>query len=109
MIVGPRTLAPGTRSISLTGIVDGARQTIMVVEVSNVDIFWAEPRDLDTETMSWIINDPTMPSISSPHKRPAILFADGFVQRIDPATPPATLKAMTTIDGHEPVDRENLR
>ena len=107
MIVGPKTSSPGAHSIRLGDIRDGAGRTIVIAEVSNVDIPWAEPRDLDAETMSWIIDDPSRPGISSHHDRgPAVAFADGTVRRLGPAQPSATLKAMTTISGGEAVDLE---
>ncbi len=65
MIVGPKTAFPGVRTISLDDIRDGAERTIVIAEVSNVDIAWTEPRDLDAGSMSWIIDDPSKPSISS--------------------------------------------
>jgi len=108
MIVGPKTASPGARSITLGDIRDGLDKTIMIAEVSNVDILWYEPRDLDAATMSWIINDPSRPGISSLHDRgPAVLFADGTVRRLSTYQPPEDLKAMTTINGGEPVDLDH--
>ncbi len=110
MIVGPGTAFPGAGTTKLGDIRDGADRTIMIAEIANVDIAWTEPRDLDVRTMSWIINDPSKPSISSFHSRaPTLLFADGSVRGFSTFPPPATLKAMATIDGGEAVDVEKLR
>jgi hypothetical protein len=101
-IVGQGTAFPGPSTVKLSDIRDGTSETILLVEVSNVDIPWTEPRDLDLKTMSWFINDPARPAISSFHERIPILFVDGMIHRLDPSLSPATLKDMTTIDGHEP-------
>jgi len=62
-------------------------------------------RDLDVTTMSWVIDDPSRPGISSPHPSgPAVVFADATYRRLSTYHPPKDLKAMTTIDGGEPVD-----
>jgi type II secretory pathway pseudopilin PulG len=109
MIVGPKTAFPGVHTIKLGDIRDGAGRTIVIAEVSNVDIHWTEPRDLDAESMSWIINDPSKPGLSSLHDRgPAVLFADGTIRRLGTFQPSATLKAMTSIDGGEAIDLDKL-
>ncbi len=100
-IVGPKTTFPGSKSRRIAEIGDGTIETILLAEVSNVDIPWTEPRDLDVETMSWIINDPSKPAVSSVHRRaPTLLFADGTVRSLSTLSP-AVLKAMSTIDGGE--------
>ncbi len=109
MIVGPKTAAPGVHSIKLDDIRDGTDRTILIAEVANVDIPWAEPRDLDAGSMSWIINDPSRPSVSSLHRKPHVLLADGIVRRLDPWEPATTLHSLTTISGGEAVDPEKLR
>ncbi len=81
-IVGPKTAFPGSKTTKLGDIHDGPSGTILIAEVSNVDIAWTEPRDLDAETMSWAIDDPKRPSISSPHSvagRRVRVFADGIL------------------------------
>jgi hypothetical protein len=104
-IVGPNTAFPGSGTTKLGDIHDGPASTILVAEVSNVDIAWTEPRDLDAETMSWTIDDPKRPSISSPHPSgPAVVFADASYRRLGTYHPPEALKAMTTINGGEHVD-----
>ena len=105
-VVGPNTAFPGAGTTKLGDIHDGPANTILVAEVSNVDIAWTEPRDLDAETMSWAIDDPKRPSISSPHDLgPAVVFADASYRRLGTYHPPENLKAMTTINGGEHVDK----
>jgi hypothetical protein len=110
VIVGPETPFPSDRSTTLADMRDGAENTILLAEIGNSDIHWMEPRDLRVDEMSFTINDPAQPSISSPHSRgPAIVFADSIrAYRIDRSMRPATLKALTTIAGGEPVFRERL-
>jgi hypothetical protein len=108
-IVGPGTAFPGAGSTKLGDFRDGTSQSILIAEVANVDIPWTEPRDLDVRTMSWIINDPSKPAISSFHDRaPTLLFADGSVRGFRKFPSPAILKALTTIDGGDAVDMEKL-
>jgi Protein of unknown function (DUF1559) len=105
VIVGPNTAFPGPKTTKLGDIHDGPGSTILVAEVSNVDIAWTEPRDLDAESMSWAIDDPKRPSISSPHETgPAVVFADSSYRRLSTYHPPDALKAMTTINGGEHVE-----
>jgi Protein of unknown function (DUF1559) len=104
-IVGPNTAFPGAKTTKLGDIHDGPGSTILVAELSNIDIAWTEPNDLDAETMSWAIDDPNRPSISSPHDTgPAVVFADASYRRLGTYHPPENLKAMTTINGGEHVD-----
>jgi hypothetical protein len=102
-VIGPGTAFPGSSTTKLGDIHDGPGRTILVAEVSNVDIAWTEPRDLDVRSMSWTIDDPERPGISSPHDAgPAVVFADSSYRRLGTFHPPADLRAMTTIDGGEP-------
>lgn len=61
------------------------------------------------EAMSFKVNDSRALSISSTHPRgPAVLFADGKVFRLSSDIDENTLRAMTTINGGEPIDRDHL-
>ena len=109
-IVGPGTAFPGgNKTVSLRDITDGVENTILLVEIANSDIHWSEPRDLQFDQMSFTINHPTKPSISSPHsKGPGVMFADGRFFRIAESMPPTTLKALVTINGEEDISRDQL-
>lgn len=110
VVVGPGTAFPGNQSRSLEEFRDGAENTILVVEIANSEIHWMEPRDLAFDAMSFRVNDPSRPSISSPHPAgPGVVFADRITAvRLRKDLRPETLKALTTIAGGEPVSRETL-
>jgi len=110
VIAGPGTAFPGATSTQTKNFEDGDANTILIAEINNSDIHWMEPRDLSFETMSFQLNDPIRPSISSPHpKGPAVCFHDvcGGI-RLHSSITPITLRALTTISGHEPVARDRL-
>lgn len=109
-ITGPGTIFPGgDDSVSLDDITDGPENTILLVEIADSEIHWSEPRDLHIDQMSFTINDPAKPSISSPHQLgPGVVFADGYYCRIAKSMPPETLKALMTISGGENVSRKKL-
>ena len=110
VIVGPNTAFPGATSTQTKDFEDGDANTILIAEINNSDIHWMEPRDLSFESMSFQLNDPKRPGISSPHlKGPGVCFHDvcsGF--RLHSSISSNTLCALTTISGHEPVVRSRL-
>jgi hypothetical protein len=76
--------------------------TILVTEIANSDIFWGEPRDLEFDKMSFQINDPNRPSISSHHPGGALtLFADASVHFLSNDTDPAVVRALCTRDASD--------
>jgi hypothetical protein len=99
MITGPGTMFEDGKAPKLREIRDGAENTIMVVEVAKSGIQWMEPRDLEFDKMSFRINDPTQPSISSRHPYGAlVLRADGSVHFMRNDTDPAVVRALITHD-----------
>jgi uncharacterized protein DUF1559 len=97
MVVGPQTVAPPARAMNVSDISDGPAHTVMIVEIAESDIHWAEPRDLEFDKMSFKINDASQPSISSHHIGGAMLMtADGVVRFLDEATAAEAVKAMLT-------------
>jgi len=90
-------------------IADSLDCTLVAAETIPTTIHRLEPKDFDVELMSFRINDREARSISSAHPRgPAVLFADGQVFRISPGIDAKTLRAMTTINGAEDLDRKRL-
>jgi hypothetical protein len=101
-MTGPGTFFPGSASIKLEDVTDGAANTLMVVEVTNVEIPWTAPQDLDVRTMSFRINDPKRPGISSKHPGGAnVSLADTGKRFLFESITPEALKALTTIAGGE--------
>jgi hypothetical protein len=109
-VVGPGTAFPDDKSTNLTEFQDGVENTILLVEMADSNIHWMEPRDLRSEEMSYLVNDPARPSISSPHPQgPAVVFADEIrAYRLRSSVRTETLKALTTIGGQEPVLKDRL-
>lgn len=95
VVVGPETVFPEGKATRITEILDGASHTVLVVEASGAGIPWMEPRDLPSTRMSFRINDPAQPSISSRHREAAgMLFADGQARQVRKAVPASQVKAL---------------
>ena len=108
-VVGPETAWPGSESITLKDVTDSRESTLLVVEVTNSDIQWMEPRDMSLEDALAGINNPARPGISSPHKHGAhCLRADGSVRFLIEKIPPETLRALLTRAGGETVGESDL-
>lgn len=106
-VTGPGTMFPGTRSIKLGDVTDGTSNTLMIVEVSNVDIPWTAPVDLDVRTMSWRINDLKHEGISSKHPGGAnVGVADGRTRWARDSMTPGNLRAVLTIAGSEGISMD---
>jgi len=102
LIVGPRTLSNGPKSVRLKDITDGASNTIAVVEIYDSGIRWYEPRDLSAEQMSFRINDLEYVGIASRHPGGAqVGLADGSVRFLSEDTDPRVVEALTTVNGKE--------
>lgn len=107
-VVGSRTAFPGAATTTLIPLArydgkPGSRDMILIVEIANSDIKWTEPRDLDFETMSFRINDPDKPSISSRHPGGANVVlrqsASGIFAREN--INPKLIKTLLTLDDPE--------
>ena len=110
VITGPETAFPGSTSTKMADFVDGPENVIMLTEITNSNVPWLQPRDIDAEQCSSLLNDPEMICISSASWRwPYVVFADditAYAVRDD--IPPEALKALTTIAGKEPITRSRL-
>ncbi len=104
-IVGPHTAWPGAKGSKLADFKDGPANTILLVEIANSDIHWAEPRDLTEEEFVPKINADRRRSPSSRHwpRGVNVLFADGSVRFLPEGLAPELLQALLTPDGGEMV------
>lgn len=108
-VVGNETLWPGTATRSLANIPDGAGATVLLAETRDLDIYWSQPKDLVFDDMSFEINSPTRPSISSHHASgPSIVMADWSTYRLSPQTPADIVRSLLTYDGNERYTIEDL-
>lgn len=108
-VTGPGTIFPGATSTKFEDIKDGTANTLMVAEVSNVKIPWTSPQDLDTRTMSFQVNDPKRPGISSKHPGGAnVVFADSSTPFLRDTITPGELRALITIAGGEPITADEI-
>lgn len=96
-VVGPNTAWPGAKTRKLADFADPSK-TILVVEVVNSGINWAEPRDLYVGQMAAGVNPKAGQGISSAHPGGAwALFADGHIEFIPDDVDPKELAEMFEI------------
>jgi prepilin-type processing-associated H-X9-DG protein len=106
-ITGPGTMFPGTGSVKFADVTDGLANTLLIVEVANVNIPWTAPQDLDVRTMSFGVNDPKRPGISSKHPGGAnVVFGDASYRFLPEAISPGNLRALITIAGGEGISAD---
>lgn len=106
-VVGPETMWPQHDSVTFRDVTDGNIRTILVVEVANSGIHWAEPRDLHVTQMAREINPTAGMGLSSRHDGGMhILWGDGSVRFLSDATPPETVRALLTRAGGEEISGE---
>jgi prepilin-type processing-associated H-X9-DG protein len=107
MVVGQDTISSGRESRKITDITDGLADTIMLVEVADSTIRWAEPEDLHFDRLNFTINGSKRQAISSYHRGGVnAAFCDGSVRFLSDSINPQLVKAMLTIGGGEPIPRE---
>lgn len=115
MVVGPHTISNGRDPVKMADITDGPADTIMVVEVADSDIHWAEPRDLRFDRLQFGVNERR--GISSHHPGGAnVAFCaehseeqDDLVRFLADSTNPYLVRAMLTIDVGEPEKPEKTK
>lgn len=94
----PGGLFDGSKASSFSTVTDGLSNTIMVVEVTGMNVHWSEPRDLGPATLNMGINaNRNGTSISSNHQVGAVVaLGDGSVRVLDNATAVSTLQLLIT-------------
>ena len=106
IVVGPHTISDGPHSRKISEITDGLSNTIMIVEVADSGVNWAEPKDLQFDQIDFKINGQKKPGIGSHHPNGCchVAICDGSVRYMPNSTAPEKIKALLTIDGGEKVD-----
>ena len=96
-VTGKGTVFEAGTTTKFMEVTDGTSNTVIVVEVENSGINWAEPRDLD-------ISQPmSLPAGNHPGGNIAA-FADGSVHFIPKATAASDIRAAATKAGGEPTN-----
>jgi prepilin-type processing-associated H-X9-DG protein len=91
----------------LSDITDGPKNTILLVEMKNSGIKWAEPRDLDLNNLPpGLTKQNLLHSLSNHAGGFNAVFADAHVEFIPETIPWADFEALLTIAGGEKVDRD---
>ncbi len=109
MIVGPETFSDGPTGRKMVDMTDGLSNTIMIVETTDSGISWAEPQDLDAESITFGLDDGSVEGIRSNHADGCkILFGDGAVRTVNTEgtldSSSQALHDMSTVSGGEYVD-----
>ncbi|MDA8563049.1 DUF1559 domain-containing protein [Mariniblastus sp.] len=106
LITGPETAFPNDKRLTFRDIVDGASNTIILLEINDGDIGWTEPRDLTIDEAIALFNRPYAIRKKHPtnhrHGR-VVAFADGHIDIAPENTPPEVLRALFTIDDGQEV------
>lgn len=87
-VIGPYTAWRADGPVKLSDLPDGGAHTVMVVEVVNSGVHWAEPRDLTVEEALEHMKTGQGLRISTPHPSNInVLFADGTVRSLPSKMP----------------------
>jgi hypothetical protein len=98
--VGPKTIFGGKKGMQIQKITDGTSNTIMVVETDDSrGVYWTQPDDYKIDA-----NNPMAGLVQPGARGFNSAFADGSVRFLPADIDPATLRALYTANGGEPVN-----
>jgi hypothetical protein len=100
VVRGPGTVFPGSQARDMASMTRGASQTILVLEIRNSDIAWAEPRDVDIDSLT---TDPSAPNCVNMNAGVLALSGDGAVRTLRGMTL-EKLKALVMCEGTESME-----
>jgi len=107
MVVGPNTISNGRGSRQIPEITDGLAETILLVEVADSQTHWADPQDLDFQTLDFQINETKGTDLSSYHRKGVnVAFCNGSVHLLKNRTDPKLVEAMLTVNGGESTEKK---
>jgi type II secretory pathway pseudopilin PulG len=93
---GQGTIFEAGQNVTIQNVSDGISNTILMVEVKQSGIGWAEPRDIDLSQQA------PLPPSNHPSGN-IVAMGDGSVRTLPASTPPATIRAAATRNGGEAV------
>lgn len=96
-VVGPETIFPGAKSVSIQQITDGTSNTIMVVEAEGGSVNWLEPTDIDIDELTNRQSGSYHPGGYN------VGLADGSVQYLTDSMLSEQLRSMATAAGGEEI------
>jgi hypothetical protein len=105
-IVGKGTMWPGTSSTGTADVADGLSSTIMVVEITNSNIHWLEPRDIPIDELKECLNPRHRPSVGAQFKGGLVAYADGSVRYLPRDVTEKRLRALLSPAGNDTADAE---
>jgi hypothetical protein len=92
---------PGGPVLQVPTTEPGVSDPIIVAEVADSGIAWTEPRDLDTLTMSPIVNSNPKEGISSKHPSGAFALRERGSVEFEPENKQASIEGETLIMSHQ--------
>ncbi len=115
-ISGPGSAFPGNSSTRLSDFTDGAANSLLLTEITDSNLPWLEPRDIDTQRLTRLQGDPspaddkkTLAASATSWRMPYVVFADSIhAYSLRRDMPTKLFKALATIAGGEPISREEL-
>jgi hypothetical protein len=104
LVTGPQALFDGTKRPTFDDIKDGVASTIMLIETRDLDIHWAEPRDVTFDEVLAGFNQGERSGPGSYHPGGMnVLLSDGSMTFIADSIDPQVLRSLLTPAGEEVV------
>jgi hypothetical protein len=102
-VLGVHCVFRGAGPVDITDITDGTSQTVMIGEITDAEILWTKPEDIDVAKHPKVGD---RMGFSSDHRGGAhFLVSDGSVRFVAESVPQATIEALYTRDGGEEIPR----
>ncbi|MCE9526378.1 MAG: DUF1559 domain-containing protein [Planctomycetales bacterium] len=99
VVVGKGTAFPGKTTVTRNDIGDNHRQTIYVLEANATKVVWTEPSDLSEGSQNLEVGT----DVGGNHHGLNVLLSTGEVKFLPQDIDAPDLRAMTTINGNEPL------
>lgn len=105
LVTGRGTLFPSSGPLGPNSVVDAKEETILVVEVSNAAISWAQPGDINRNNMNFAAgqNAAGLKVGSEDGTDLSVAMVDGRPEMLPRNIPSSVLNSLLTPDGGEPI------